>query len=278
MDNIRIENLEVFAHHGVYKEENHLGQKFVISAVFFLDTVKAGMTDDLSYSLNYAEACQFIKKKMEETNYKLLEAVVENLAKDILLHFPLVREVELTLKKPWAPILLPLETVSVTIKRKWHRVFLSIGSNLGDKEGYLDFSIDKLNAEDDTKVIKIADYIETEPYGDVEQDNFLNSALEIETLKSPDTLLEFIGRVETEAGRKRLLHWGPRTLDIDILFFDDMIIEKPELIIPHPEIEKRDFVLRPMVSIAPLFRHPASMKSMTTLLEELKSKENKNNE
>ncbi len=272
MDNIRIENLEVFAHHGVFKEENNLGQKFVISAVFYLDTVKAGMTDDLSYSLNYSEACFFIKKKMEETNYKLLEAVVENLAKDILLHFPLVREVELTLKKPWAPILLPLETVSVTIRRKWHRVFLSIGSNLGDKEGYLDFSIDRLNAEDDTKVINIADYIETEPYGDVEQDNFLNSALEIETMKSPEMLMEFIGKTETEAGRKRLLHWGPRTLDIDILFFDDLIMESPKLIIPHPEIEKRDFVLRPMTQIAPYFRHPISQKSMNTLLEELKDK------
>ena len=160
----------------------------------------------------------------------------------------------------------------MTIRRKWHRVFLSIGSSLGDKEGYLDFSIDRLNAEDDTKVINIADCIETEPYGDVEQDNFLNSALEIETMKSPEMLLEFIGKTETEAGRKRLLHWGPRTLDIDILFYDDLIIESPKLIIPHPEIEKRDFVLRPMTQIAPYFRHPISQKSMNTLLEELKDK------
>ncbi len=271
MDTIRIENLEVFAHHGVLQEENQLGQKFVISAVFYLDTKKAGMTDDLQYSLNYADACHFIKKKMEETNHKLLESVVEQLAKSLLLEYPLLKQVDLELKKPWAPILLPLETVSVSISRKWHRVFLGIGSNLGDKEGYLDFSIDQLNAEADTKVLKIAEYIQTEPYGNVDQDDFLNSALEIHTLKSPRELLEFIHKIEHDAGRKRLIHWGPRTLDVDILFYDDLVIQEDDLQIPHIEIEKRDFVLTPMANIAPYYRHPVCGKTMRQLLEDLQT-------
>lgn len=272
MDRILIENLEVFAHHGVLQEENSLGQKFLISGVFYLDTKAAGLSDDLSLSLDYGKVCYFIKKKLEERNYRLIEAVAEHLAEDLLLQFDCVQQVDLTVKKPWAPILLPLETVAVSISRKWHRVFLSIGSNLGDREGYLDMAIDRLNGERDTKVISIADYIETAPYGDVEQDNFLNSALEIQTLKKPHELLDFIHDVESEAKRERIVHWGPRTLDIDILFYDNALISEPDLIVPHIEIEKRAFVLEPMANIAPYFRHPVSKKTIRELAEALVQK------
>ncbi len=269
MDTIQIENLEVFAHHGVFQEENHLGQKFLISAVCHLDTKVAGRSDDISKALDYGKLCYFIKEKLEEKNFHLIEAVAEHLAQDILLEYPIVRKVDLTVKKPWAPILLPLETVAVSIRRQWHKVFLSIGSNLGDKEGYLDFAIDKLNHEPDTKVVSIADYIETPPYGNVEQDTFLNSALEIQTMKEPEELLIFIHEVEENAGRKRTIHWGPRTLDIDILFYDEEVISEANLIIPHIEIEKRAFVLEPMVNIAPYFRHPISKKTMQQLYDAL---------
>ena len=269
MDSIRIENLEVFAHHGVLKEENTLGQKFLISGVFYLDTKKAGLADDISLALDYAEVCYFIKRKLEEKNYQLIEAVAEHLAQDLLREYEVLRQVDLTVKKPWAPILLPLETVAVSISRKWHKVYLSIGSNLGDREGYLDYAIDRLNAQPDTKVVKISDYIETEPYGEVEQDMFLNSALEVQTLKEPFELLDFVHTVEAEAKRERVIHWGPRTLDIDILFYDDLVMGEESLIIPHIEIEKRAFVLEPMVNIAPCFRHPVSKKTMQQLLEEL---------
>ncbi len=274
VDRIEIENLEVFAHHGVLQEENSLGQKFLISAKFYLQTKTAGLKDDISQSLDYSAVCYFIKKKLEERNYRLIEAVAEHLAQDLLLEYDSIRQVDLTVKKPWAPILLPLETVAVSISRKWHRVFLSIGSNLGDREGYLDFAIDQLNAQSDTKVVKIADYIETEPYGDVAQDDFLNSALEVQTLKEPYELLDFIHEVEKLAKRERIVHWGPRTLDIDILFYDNLIMGEECLAIPHPEIEKRAFVLEPMADIAPCFRHPVTGKTIRQLYEELKQNEN----
>lgn len=269
MDTIRIDNLEVFAHHGVFQEENSLGQKFLISGTFYLDTKTAGLADDINLSLDYGKVCYFIKRKLEERNYQLIEAVAEHLAEDILLEYPMVHQVDLTVKKPWAPILLPLETVAVSISRRWHKVFLSIGSNLGDREGYLDFAIDRLNDERDTKVVQIADYIETEPYGDVEQEKFLNSALEIQTMKEPGELLKFIHDVEAEAKRERIVHWGPRTLDIDILFYDEEIISEADLLVPHIEIEKRAFVLEPMVNIAPYLRHPISKKTIRQLYDEL---------
>lgn len=273
MDQIRIENLEVFAHHGVFQEENSLGQKFLISGVFYLDTKAAGRSDDLSLSLDYGQVCYFIKRKLTEKNYRLIEAVAEHLAEELLLEFRMVKQVDLTIKKPWAPIMLPIETVAVSISRKWHRVFLSIGSNLGDREGYLDMAIDRLNGERDTKVAAIADYIETEPYGDVEQGNFLNSALEIHTLKEPEELLSFIHEVEALAKRERIVHWGPRTLDIDILFYDDDCISEPDLIVPHIDMENRAFVLGPMTDIAPYFRHPVSKRTMRELAEALEEKD-----
>ena len=269
MDKIRISDLEVFAHHGVFQEENQLGQKFLVSADIYLDTREAGKKDDLKLSLDYGTLCHDIKDMMEAENFMLIEAVAEHLGEALLLKYEMIEQLDLEIKKPWAPILLPIDTVSVSISRKWHTVYLSIGSNMGDKEGYLDFAIDKINQETDTKVTAISEYIVTEPYGDVEQDDFLNGCLKIRTLKTPVELLAFIHSVEAEAGRERTIHWGPRTLDIDILFYDDCIISQENLQIPHPEICKRAFVLEPMVNIAPYFRHPINKKNMKELLEEL---------
>lgn len=275
MDQIIIENLETFGYHGVFEEEAFLGQKFIINAKLFLDTRKAGKTDDLSTSLDYGEACQTIKKLVETERYQLIERLAEEIAEKLLLAFERLDSVEITVKKPWAPVLVSLDTVAVTIRRGWHKVYLSIGSNMGDKEGYLDFAIDRLNAMADTKVTSVSDYLETEPYGDVEQDNFLNGALEIETLKTADELLETTLGIEQEAHRERIVHWGPRTLDIDILFYDDKIIMEKNLTVPHIGIPEREFVLEPLAAIAPYYVHPVLHKSVIQMLEAVRENNNK---
>ncbi|MDO5154791.1 MAG: 2-amino-4-hydroxy-6-hydroxymethyldihydropteridine diphosphokinase [Eubacteriales bacterium] len=267
MDCIQIENLELFGYHGVFEEEAFLGQKFIVSAKLFLNTRKAGMTDDLKDSLDYGQVCQKIKKIVETERYMLIERLAEVLAESLLLAFDQIREIELSVKKPWAPVHVHVDTVGVTIKRAWHKAYLSIGSNMGDREGYLDFAIDQLNALSDTKVTNASDYLETEPYGNVEQDKFLNGALEIETLKSPQELLETVLSIEKEAHRERLIHWGPRTLDIDILFYDNLVIREEHLLIPHIEIPKREFVLKPLATIAPYYVHPISGKMIIELLD-----------
>ena len=122
MDQIQIKDLECYCHHGVLKEENVLGQKFLVSATMYCDTKKAGLTDELAYSVNYAEAAHLIYEHMQENQYQLLETIAEKLA-DLLLHaYPCLEQVDISVKKPWAPILLPLDTVSVTISRKWEKV------------------------------------------------------------------------------------------------------------------------------------------------------------
>lgn len=269
MDQIRISNLEAFGYHGVFEEEALLGQKFLISASLFLDTRRAGKTDDLQESLDYGEVCQMIKKMVETERYRLIERLAEQLAEKLLLCYECLRSVEITVKKPWAPVLISMEAVSVTIMRGWHQAYLSIGSNMGDREGYLDFAIDHLNALGDTRVVSVSDYIETEPYGPVEQDPFLNGALEIETLMTPRELLDTAMEIEKEAHRERLVHWGPRTLDVDILFYDDLVMAEKDLTIPHPEIPKREFVLKPLSAIAPHFVHPVYRRTVSELLEDL---------
>lgn len=262
MDKIKIHNLEVFAKHGVFPEENVLGQKFVISAVLYTSTRKAGVTDELTYSVNYGEVSHFIKDYVEGHTWKLLESVVEHLAEELLLQFPLLHQVDLAIQKPWAPIGLPLDTVSVEISRKWHTAYIALGSNIGDTKGYLDFAVKSLDERKDCQVQKVSDYLVTKPYGGVEQDDFLNGALELRTMLEPEELLDVLHEIEKAAHRERKIHWGPRTLDLDILLYDDLVLDTQDLHIPHVEMHLRDFVLIPMAQIAPWKRHPLTGKTM----------------
>ena len=272
MDKIEIRDLEIFANHGVFPEETALGQKFVVSAVMYTETRPAGLTDDLSASINYGEVSHMITDFLQKNTYKLLEAAVENLAEMLLLSLPLLKKITLRIEKPWAPVGLPLKTVAVEITRGWHTAYIAFGSNMGDKKKYLDNAIQGLRDMKEIVVEKVSEYLVTEPYGDVEQDEFLNGALRVRTLLSPEELLDRLHVLEQAADRKRIIHWGPRTLDLDILFYDNEIIDTVELHVPHIDMENRDFVLKPMVEIAPYLRHPGLNLTMEQLLKKLEGK------
>ena len=270
-DEIHIENLDFFANHGVFPEETKLGQKFIVSLVLYMDTRRAGKSDDLQMSVDYGAVSHFVTEFMKNNTYHLIEAAAENLVQEILLKFPLLEGIDLELKKPWAPIGLPVEYASVKISRFWHRAYLGLGSNLGDKKAYLDYAIQRLNEEKDCRVEKVSEYLVTEPYGGIEQDDFLNACLLLKTQMSPEELLEKLHEIEKEAHRERNVRWGPRTLDLDILLYDNLVMENEELIIPHIEMHMREFVLKPLSEIAPNIRHPIYKKTVSQLLKELKS-------
>ena len=271
MDRITIKGLEVFAHHGVFPEETALGQKFIFHITLYLNTRQAGQSDQLERSIHYGEVCHFVQQYAQAHTWKLLESVAEHLSQALLLEYPLLQQVELEIEKPWAPIGLPLQTVSVAVRRGWHTAYVALGSNLGDKQGYLDGAVRQLNQRADCRVVRVSDYLVTKPYGGVEQDDFLNGALELRTLLEPRELLDCLHEIEQAAQRKRTIRWGPRTLDLDILLYDDLVLDEETLQIPHRELHLRDFVLRPMAQIAPWKRHPISGKAMETLLAELHS-------
>ena len=271
MDKIKIQNLEVFAKHGVFPEENVLGQKFVISAVLYTSTREAGKTDDLTKSIHYGEVSQFITEFMKQNTFQLLETAAERLAEELLLKTEHLEKVCLEIKKPWAPVGLPLETVSVEIERGWHTAYIALGANLGDKEANLRLGVEALRATKGCQVLAVSDFLVTEPYGGVEQDDFLNGAMKIRTLLTPHELLERLHEIEREAKRERVVRWGPRTLDLDILLYDDLILDEEELHIPHIEMCKRDFVLKPLCQIAPYVRHPVYNRTAAELLAALEA-------
>ncbi|WP_270349600.1 2-amino-4-hydroxy-6-hydroxymethyldihydropteridine diphosphokinase [Megamonas funiformis] len=272
MDIIRIDNLEVYAYHGVYDEEKEKGQYFYVNAELYTNTRKAGMNDDLDVSTNYGTVCDFIHDFMTKHTYDLIETVAEQLAQALLLEFKLVKSILLEIRKPHAPIEKEFESVSVEIERGWHEAFVAFGSNLGDKEKFIDEAIEALSNLPQINIVAISDKIVTEPYGNVEQDVFLNGVMKIETLLPADELLQILQKVEEHAGRERKIHWGPRTLDLDIIFYDDDIISEDDLIVPHPDMKNRDFVLKPLMQIAPYKLHPVYRKTISDMYAELMAK------
>jgi len=266
MGQIIIKDLEVFGNHGVYREENVLGQKFLISAAMAVDVKKVSKNDEITESVHYGDICEFITSFMKEDTYKLLETVTDKLATALLVKYDLIRSVELEIKKPWAPIALPIDTVSVKVNRGWHKTYIGLGSNMGIRENYLNDAVAMMEADPKCIVGKVSDFINTKPVGPVEQDDFLNGCMELDTIYTPYELLEFVHELENQANRERKIFWGPRTLDLDILLYDDLVMSDEDLAIPHPLMHERKFVLEPLMQIAPNAVHPLLKKRIREIL------------
>ena len=272
MDKIFIENLEFIGNHGVFPEEKFLEQKFIISAILETTTREAGLNEDLAKSTHYGFVSDTIEKTFFSKSFDLIEALAENIAQDILLSYPLISKVTIKVKKPWAPIKKHFDYVAVEITRSWNTAYLSIGTNIGNLKENLDLSISELSNLKNTTVTKISDFLETEPFGDVKQDNFLNACLELKTLFTPKELLKEILEIEKKMGRIREIKWGPRVIDLDILLFNNFIVQDENLAIPHPWMCERSFVLDPLAEIAPNIVHPLENKYISTLQRLLKNK------
>jgi 2-amino-4-hydroxy-6-hydroxymethyldihydropteridine diphosphokinase len=133
--------------------------------------------------------------------------------------------------------------------------YLLLGSNQGDRLYFLRVATEHIAALPGQLITKSAIY-QTEAWGLPNQPDFLNQVLQFNTMLSPEELLENINRIEQELGRIRVIKWGERVIDIDILYYDDLILNTPKLLIPHPHLQERRFTLMPLVEIAPDYRHP----------------------
>ncbi|MBN3032474.1 MAG: 2-amino-4-hydroxy-6-hydroxymethyldihydropteridine diphosphokinase [Candidatus Saganbacteria bacterium] len=151
------------------------------------------------------------------------------------------------------------------------KVYLSLGSNVGDREEYIEQAIFLLEKNPEVQVIKRSANYETEPEGGAEQPPFINAAVAVITKLPPEKLLDVCQEIETALGRDREMEWGPRTIDIDILLYDDQIISEDKLQVPHPLMHERMFVLKPLKEIAPGAVHPVLEKSVEDLYEERKA-------
>jgi 2-amino-4-hydroxy-6-hydroxymethyldihydropteridine diphosphokinase len=126
--------------------------------------------------------------------------------------------------------------------------YFSLGSNLGDRAAYLRRGVELVAG---TSAHRLSDVYETDPWGPVAQDDFLNLVLEVETSKSPRELLELIAAAEADAQRAREVHWGPRTLDVDLIYMDGVVSDDPDITVPHPRWRERAFVLIPLRELRP---------------------------
>ncbi len=147
-------------------------------------------------------------------------------------------------------------------------VYLGLGSNIGDRKSFIEQAISLLSKTPGIKIIRAAKLIETKPEGNLRQDNFLNTVLEVETNVLPKELLAKTQSIEAKLGRVRAEHWGPRNIDIDILLYDDLSLSTPGLIIPHSELHKRNFVLQSLIELCPELMHPLLKRTMLELVQE----------
>ena len=148
-----------------------------------------------------------------------------------------------------------------------NEVYLLTGGNIGDRPGFLENARIKIE-QDCGRIISASSMYETAAWGKEDQENFLNQVLQVETILSPETLLMTILKIEESLGRKREIKYGPRTIDIDILFYNDEVIEEDGLYIPHPRMQERRFVLAPLSEIASDKIHPKLFKTVEQLLKE----------
>jgi 2-amino-4-hydroxy-6-hydroxymethyldihydropteridine diphosphokinase len=131
------------------------------------------------------------------------------------------------------------------------RAYLALGSNLGDRSANLQQAVDGLAGTDDIRLVALSHVYETAPVGGPPQDDYLNAVVAIETELDPHDLLRVAHRLEDDAGRVRTERWGPRTLDVDVLLYDDLRLDDADLVIPHPRMWERGFVLAPLRDVAP---------------------------
>lgn len=256
MDRILIDDLRVLTIIGALPHEREIPQPLRIDLSIGLDLRNAGRSDELHDTVHYGLVCERVVEMARDAKDILLERLAAKVA-DVVLEFDLVETVDVTVTKLRPPVPEAVHSTSVVITRSRaeaaappledHEVIVALGSNLGDREGYLRFAVSELG-----NVVAMSQVYETEPVGGPDdQGAYLNMVVKVQTSLDPYAFIRRCQRIEANALRQRIVHWGPRTLDVDMLFYDDVHITSEALTVPHPRIAERRFVLTPLSEIAP---------------------------
>lgn len=251
-DWIKVRNLRLRGHHGVFTHEKENGQEFQFDIDCAFDTRAAAATDDYDKALCYGGLCDLAKEVCNDGPFDLLETIANRLADLILDHNPLVTLVKVEVRKPAAPIDAAFDAVGVAIERgrRW-RVGLSMGSNIGDATANLQMALNHLYFEPGFELDQVSSFYKTPPWGDQDQAPFVNACATGWSTLQPEALLSRLKQIELTMGRAPERRWGPRLIDIDLLFADDWQMDQRFLTLPHKEMFNRPFVLIPLAEIAP---------------------------
>lgn len=239
--------MKFFGHTGCFEEEKRNGQTFYVTVKLGIDSILGSYTDDLNDTVNYADVYDICKNIVTTYDNNLIEYLAGVIADKILEKDSRIDEAEVTVSKPEAPVDGEFETMAVTIKRyKKYEVYLSLGSNIGDKKENLREALAKIRSNPRISDVRVSNVYETEPWGFKYQDNFYNICVGLKTDIKPSRLISFTQSIEKDMHRVKTIVNGPRNIDVDILTYGDKTINLPNLIIPHPRMNERAFVLVPL--------------------------------
>lgn len=251
-DTVRVRNAQVYAYHGVKPEEATLGQRFYIDIDCTVDNGAAAQDDDYAQAICYGTLCDLAARIAGSERYELIETLADRLASAILGQFGRVQHVSVTVRKPSAPIPHPIDYVEVVCRKpRRAAVTLSLGSNMGDGRLNIARAVEELWRLPDFELLAVSSYYETAPWGKLDQPAFVNACASGTTSREPAALIRAFKQIEMAIGRRPGERWGPRLIDIDLLTYDDVEINRPDAMVPHPHMLERPFVLVPLFEIAP---------------------------
>jgi len=254
-DRIVLQGISARGFHGVLDFEKAQGQDFVVDVALEVDLRRAGLSDDLAHTVNYAEVAADIVALITGPSVDLIETLAGQIAA-VALTRPLVQAVEVTVHKPQAPMGVPFGDVLVQVER--HRdepVVIALGANLGGVRSTLEAAVRALAKVDGLRISAVSDLFETDPVGGPEQPVYLNAVLLARTRLGAFALLTELHAIEADHGRVRETRWGARTLDLDLIQYGDtgsdseLVSDDPDLTLPHPRAHERAFVLAPWWSL-----------------------------
>ncbi len=279
MFKIIIKKFNLFGYHGVKEIEKKNGQNFCYNIEILLNKdnfLSEDKNEDyLENTLNYSTVIKLVKDINNNRRFNLLETMAQTIADRIFEISPLVEKVSVRIEKTSPPIKENLESVGIEYKRDKKKIessrrsnkksgsesdrvdiYISLGSNIGNREDNLRKAVNLINSNPGIRIIKVSSIYETEPMYLKEQNSFYNIVLKarVDIKVSPFELMGFLKGIEHDMGRKRSeKKYGPRIIDLDLLYYGEMFVESYFLTIPHPRIEERKFVLVPLSEIAPEF-------------------------
>lgn len=254
-DRIVLQGISARGHHGVLDFEKADGQDFVVDVTLEVDLRRAGRSDVLAHTVNYAEVAADVVSLITGPSLDLIETLAEQIAVAALRR-PLVQAVEVTVHKPQAPVGVPFGDVRVVVER--HRdesVVIALGANLGAVRSTLEASVRALADVDGLQITAVSDLFESDPVGGPDQPVYLNAVVLARTRLAAFALLKELHAIEADHGRLRETRWGARTLDLDLIQYGDpdsgseLVSQDPELMLPHPRAHERAFVLAPWLAL-----------------------------
>lgn len=251
---ISLRGVTATGRHGVLAQEKAAGQPFVVDLDLDVDLARAAGSDDLAHTVDYAAVAASVVREVQTGSLDLIESLAAGICSAVLAGQPLVEAVRVTVHKPQAPVGVPFDDVSVTLRRERDvPVVVALGGNLGEVVPTLEAAVRELSEA--VRITAVSPLYRTEPVGGAlvaGQPDYLNAVVLGRTSLAPWSLLQLLHRIEAAHGRIRAARWGARTLDLDLIAYGDLESDDPQVNLPHPRAHQRAFVLAPWAAVDPL--------------------------